>query len=204
MENTDSKNILLSVIGVAILLVAVVGITYAIFIFTAKSETKNTVSTGAISMIYTESDNVISIENAMPISDSVGKIQNEYFDFSVYANVKGNASINYEIRAIRTDKNDDNRLANDKVNIYLEKMDSGKYTQVMEPKIFTPSTSTSLDNIYVNMDSMLLYNGTITSNSETSIEDKFRLRMWIKEDAGINSSLMVYKLKVDVYSSLNK
>ena len=43
MENTDSKNILLSVIGVAILFVAVVGITYAIFVFTGNGNKKNTI-----------------------------------------------------------------------------------------------------------------------------------------------------------------
>ena len=203
MENTDSKNILLSVIGVAILFVAVVGITYAIFVFTGNGNKKNTISTGTISMLYTESSNVISINNAMPMSDSVGKIQNEYFDFSVSAKIKGKASINYEVRAIRTDKTDINRLPDNQVNIYLEKQDSNRYVPVMEPKTFIP-TSTTLDNTYVNNDSMLLYKGTITSNGDISVEDKYRLRIWLKENTEVYNSSMIYKLRVDVYSSLNK
>ena len=203
MENTDSKNILLSVIGVAILFVAVVGITYAIFVFTGNGNKKNTISTGTISMLYTESSNVISINNAMPMSDSVGKIQNEYFDFSVSAKIKGKASINYEVRASRTDKTDINRLPDNQVNIYLEKQDSNRYVPVMEPKTFIP-TSTTLDNTYVNNDSMLLYKGTITSNGDISVEDKYRLRIWLKENTEVYNSSMIYKLRVDVYSSLNK
>ena len=61
MENTDSKNILLSVIGIAIFLVAVVGITYAIFVFTGEGNQNNTISTGTISMLYTESSNIITV-----------------------------------------------------------------------------------------------------------------------------------------------
>ena len=81
MQNTDSRNILLSIIGIAILFVAVIGISYAIFMFTGKGMKKNTISTGNISMTYTESDNVIAIDNAVPMSDSAGKLQKEYFDF---------------------------------------------------------------------------------------------------------------------------
>lgn len=204
MQNTDSRNILLSVIGVAILFVAVIGISYAIFMFTGKGMKKNTISTGNISMTYTESDNVIAIENAVPMNDSVGKLQNEYFDFSVSANVNGKASIDYEIRARRTDYKNNNRLPNNCVNIYLEKKKSDSYTKVMEPKTFTPSEATTLDNVYVNKDSMLLYKSTVNSNSSVSVKDNYRLRIWIKENACSYDKVMTYKLKVDVYSSLSK
>lgn len=203
MENTDSKNILLSVIGIAIFLVAVVGITYAIFVFTGEGNQKNTISTGTISMLYTESSNIISINDAMPMSDSVGKMQNKYFDFSVSAKIKGKATINYEVRARRTDKDEVNRLPDNQVNIYLEKQDSNKYVQVMEPKTFA-ITSTTLDNTYVNNDSMLLYNGIINGDSDASVEDKFRLRIWLKENTEVYSNPMVYKLRVDLYSTLNR
>lgn len=199
MQNSDSKNILLSVIGVAILLVAVVGITYAIFIFAGRGMTKNTISTGNISMQYNEGDNVISITNAFPISDSVGKKQNEYFDFSVTADITGNASIDYEVRARRVDISDSNRLSNEEVNIYLEKKVAGVYKEEMSPKTFNV-TPTTLKNVYVNKDTMLLYKGTM---SGSSTRDDFRLRMWIKDNQQIYTSEKVYKLKVDVYSSLN-
>lgn len=203
MENTDSKNILLSVIGIAIFLVAVIGITYAIFVFTGEGIKKNTISTGTISMLYTESSNIISINDAMPMSDTVGKMQNEYFDFSVSAKIKGKASINYEVRARRTDEGEDNRLPDDQVKIYLEKQDSNRYIQVMEPKTFI-ITPTTLDNTYVNNDSMLLYKDTISGNADTLLEDKFRLRIWIKENSEVYSNSKIYKLKVDLYSTLNR
>lgn len=203
MQNSDSKNILLSIIGIALLLVSVVGITYAIIVFGKKGIVKNTISTGSITMLYNESDNVISINDALPMSDSVGKIQNEYFDFSIAANIKGNVSIDYEIRARRTDSGD-NRLPNNAVNIYLEKMDNGRYLQVMEPKVFAKTENTTLNDVYINNDSMLLYKGMIVSNKEISAEDKFRLRIWLKENSEMYTDTKIYKLKVDVYSSLSK
>ncbi len=204
MTNTDSKNILLSVIGVAILLVAVVGISYAIFVFAKKGDTLNTISTGKISMLYTESDNTISINNATPISDSVGKIQNEYFDFTAAAEIKGKVSISYEVRAVRTDTNEANRLPDEAVNLYLEKKDSSKYVSVMEPTPFKKTQNSTLDNVYVNKDSMLLYKGLIVSNNETSVKEDFRLRIWLNDKQKLDDTQKIYKLRVDIYSSLNK
>lgn len=204
MQNTDSRNILLSVIGIAILFVAVIGISYAIFMFTGKGMQKNTVSTGNISMTYTESNNVISIDNAVPMKDAEGKLQNEYFDFSVAAEIKGKASIDYEIRARRTDYKNKNRLPDNCVNIYLEKKSSSSYTPVMEPRTFIPSSKTTLNNVYVNKDSMLLYKNTLNSDSFVTKKEDYRLRIWIKENACSYDGIMTYKLKVDVYSSLNK
>ncbi len=204
MNNTDSKNILLSVIGVAILFVAIVGISYAIFVYVKNGNTANTISTGKISMLYTESDNTISITNAIPTPDSTGKIQKDYFEFTAAANIKGKASIDYEIRARRTDGEDANRLADNVVNLYIEKKEGSEYKAVMEPTTYSITSSSTLNNIYVNKDSMLLYKGTIVSNDEVYKEEKFRLRMWVNENYKMDDKEKIFKLKVDIYSNLNK
>ena len=68
MEQSESRNILLSVLGIAILLLAVVGVTYAVFTFTSESNRENHISTGSISMNYIEGiTNVMTITNAIPI-----------------------------------------------------------------------------------------------------------------------------------------
>ena len=58
------------------------------------------------SMTYTENMNGISIQDALPTSDEVGKHLNgkgEYFDFTIKSNVV-NSSITYEIAAIKDKK----------------------------------------------------------------------------------------------------
>lgn len=66
MSNRDSsKQILLSVIGVAILVVAVVGVSFAFFNYTRTGQA-NTVRTGTIT--FSTSNETILIENAFPIA----------------------------------------------------------------------------------------------------------------------------------------
>ncbi len=68
MSNSNSsKQILLSVIGVAILVVAVVGVSFAFFNYT-RTGAANTVRTGTISFNTTNSE--ISITNLFPIAKS--------------------------------------------------------------------------------------------------------------------------------------
>jgi hypothetical protein len=71
MSNSNSsKQILLSVIGIAILVVAVVGVSFAFFNYT-RTGTANTVRTGTIS--FDTSNSVITITNVFPIAKtSVG------------------------------------------------------------------------------------------------------------------------------------
>lgn len=68
MSNSNSsKQILLSVIGVAILVVAVVGVSFAFFNYT-RTGAANTVSTGTITFNTTNS--VINVTNVFPIAKS--------------------------------------------------------------------------------------------------------------------------------------
>ena len=68
MSNSNSsKQVLLSVIGVAILVVAVVGVSFAFFNYT-RTGTANTIKTGTIAFSTTQS--TISVENVFPVAAS--------------------------------------------------------------------------------------------------------------------------------------
>lgn len=64
MNNNSSKQVLLSVIGVAILVVAVVGVSFAFFSYVYNGEKPNTVKTGTI--VFTASDSVMELTNVFP------------------------------------------------------------------------------------------------------------------------------------------
>ena len=101
MNKKKIKNILTIVTSVFILIVTM-GISYAAFTYSGIGQKANTITTGAISMSYTESTNTISINNALPTKDSTGKTRKDagdYFDFTVKSSISGNADINYEIAA---------------------------------------------------------------------------------------------------------
>ena len=66
-QSNSSKQVLLSVIGVAILVVAVVGVSFAFFNYT-RTGPANTVGTGEIH--FETSQSIVEVENLFPISGS--------------------------------------------------------------------------------------------------------------------------------------
>ena len=205
MIRKDSRNIILSVLGVLILIISVIGISYAIFMFSSLGKEENIINTGTISMEYDESeDKIIKIEGATPISDSVGMAQNEYFDFSINATIGGQATISYEIRAKKLPV-DGLELSDSDVKLYLEKEANNQYLEVMSPRHFELMSDTVVNNGDLDKDTMLLYRGSFINNNSTtkSFKEKYRLRMWLGDQTVIDNISRMYKIKVDVYASVN-
>lgn len=192
MKKEESRELLLSVFGVTLLIIAIAGITYAIFHYTAFGEKENVIQSGAITMSYIESnENIISINNAMPISDQVGILQQEYFDFTLSSSISGIATISYEIwaKSIMVE----NPIEEDTIKIYLEKENSGSYQEVLSPTIFKE----------INQKGMLLYQGEFinTKNTTNTFIENYRFKMWIDESTKVEESSKSFRLKIDVYAN---
>ena len=202
MIRDDSKQVLLSVFGVALLIVAIVGISYAIFVFSAKSRVDNTVRSGGITFEYLEGDSVIDINDALPVSDEVGVKQTKSFDFQVSSAIRGNTTVFYEVRAKSLTV--DNKIDNQYVKIYLEKKDGGDFSTVFSPTAFKENPNTSLTNISVDTNTMLLYSGRFSGKkaTTTNYSDEFRLKMWLSDKYLIDDVSRSFKIKVLVYASM--
>ena len=197
MKNKKKDYILILI--VFILLIAIAGISYAAFSFAGTGQKLNTITTGAISMDYVESTNVISVNNALPTTDSTGKKRlndGEYFDFTVKSSITGNTDINYEIAA-----KEENRNTFDGKNIkfYLTKVNSdGSEEEAMPPKTYSEDPS---GNGYTGRpsDMMSLFVGNL--NQQGDAEIKYRLRLWVDESYNPQNDKggLVYKVKVNVY-----
>ena len=213
-NNKDSKELMLSIFAIAILVVAVIGITYAAFQYSRKGNETNTVKTGTMKMEYTEGENAIQITNAMPVIDSVGKqITPEdagdageiadgasgVFDFTITTSMSGTKPISYEIAAIKQEIETSDSLGaleNGEVKLYLTKDETGGdtyATEAMEPKVYTPISGQS--DLGAPDGAMILESGTITGNKTI----KYRLRMWVDADYQIVGIPEQFKVKVDVY-----
>lgn len=202
MIRDDSKQVLLSVFGVALLIVAIVGISYAIFVFSAKSRVDNTVRSGGITFEYLEGDSVIDINDALPVSDEVGVKQTKSFDFQISSAIRGNTTVFYEVRAKSLTV--DNKIDNQYVKIYLEKKDGGDFSTVLSPTTFKENPNTSLTNISVDTNTMLLYSGKFSGKkaATTNYSDEFRLKMWLSDKYLIDDVSRSFKIKVLVYASM--
>ena len=94
LDKVKRNQILIAVVGVIILTVLVIGITYAGFSQTAYTG-NNSISSGTISMSFQEPSNNVVITNAMPTSN--GYSSTTHFDFSVSGTAKAALTIPYEI-----------------------------------------------------------------------------------------------------------
>ena len=197
IDRKTSRRILLSILILTILVISVISISFATFQEVPNDSNPNSISTGNISMTYTEDTNGISITNALPISDVVGKTlkgKGEYFDFTINSTIVGKAKLVYEIAAI---KDKSSTVSDSNIKLYLEQQKSGTYESVMEPSNFIPISEQS--KIGSPRGSMILK--TVSKNSTSS--DNYRLRMWIDEKAPTNQALS-YTVRINVYAKAQK
>ena len=206
-NNNSSKQILLSVLGVAILVVAVVGISFAAFSYSKTGEVSNTITTGTITMTYTEPTNGISLTDALPITDDAGKAlkgDGKTFDFTVGATVAGTTTINYAITAVKDATSD---LPDTGVKVYLTSTSGETETAVLVPNLVSQLDKTVAGNdAGAPADQYVLKTGTYTATGT----DNYRLRMWVDSNYGqqtgnANTTEFAaqhkYILKVNVYGA---
>jgi len=196
-----NRKIILSIIAIVTILVITIGVTYAAFSYVKPGQTLNTITTGAITMSYEESENTISLNNALPTTQATGKKQlgdGEYFDFTIKSSIKGNMDINYEIVA---QEEDGNTFSNSNIYYYLTRVDSnGKETEVMAPRKYYAEKD---ENIYTGRPAGVfsMFTGNLAEQGDTEI--KYRLRLWVDENYNPqgDGGGLTYKIRVNVYGA---
>ena len=175
----NKKQLLLSIGLVLILVLMIVGISYAAFQFTGLGKKENTITTGAITMKYTESTNTISMNKALPTTDKTGKVrltEGEYFDFTLEGTIQGTENINWEIAA------EDVTTASKKIDgkyikLYLTSLDdNNNEKEVMAPKVYSADTT---ENTYTGRPTGMM--SLAKGSTSTSFSTKYRLRMYVDE-----------------------
>ena len=119
------ENIIIIVVLI-VMVIAIIGVSYAAFRFSQTGNTANTITTGSITMTYTESDNTISLNGALPTTDKTGTVRltaGEYFDFNVSSEITGDVNINYEISAKEVG---DGTIDGSNIKLYLTKLNDGE------------------------------------------------------------------------------
>lgn len=192
-KSSNNKKMILSIVLILLLMISVIGVTYAIFNYSQEGEVRNTVKTGDLTFSYVETSSGISIENAMPISDDVGKkidsFENGYFDFNVSCKIAGTSTVHYEIYAKKQEVKKE--IEEKYVKIYLT---DGINDQPISGYDVEVPTYNSLKNSLSDQEGKQLYYGSFTSSGV----QRFRLRMWLKEEYNVPSNSEQFKIKVNV------
>jgi len=186
MNKESSKKIILIVMIVFVTIIVLAGFTYAVFSYSRTSSNKPSIQAGMLEFGYIEQTNGISLENAMPISDTTAlntTKSNEYFDFYVTYNISNNATIQYEIDIENiTDKlsvvnsGELSALDSSMIKVALEDRNEvgTERPMVVNPIHFSELERTPASN---SKDGYVLYKASITGDSA----DYYRLYMWIPE-----------------------
>ena len=159
---------------------SIVGVSYAAFSY-SRTGSINSITTGAITMTYEETDNTISLTGALPTTDKTGMVRmnpGEYFDFSISSEITGDVNINYEISAKDITSSDAKKIDGSNIKLYLTRLkDDGTEEELMTPETYNEETS---ENTYTGRPSgeMSLY----TSSMNSSESNNYRLRMYVDED----------------------
>ena len=200
MNKEKLKNILTISFSI-IMLIMVVEISYAAFQFKGPGNKLNTITTGAISMSYEESENSINLTGALPTTQATGKKRlkdGEYFDFTVKSSIRGNMDINYEIVA---KEEDGNTFDSNNIYYYLTKVNSnGAETEVMAPRKYYAEKE---ENVYTGRPAGVfsMFTGNLAEQGETTIT--YRLRLWVDETYNTQNDdgNQIYKTKINVYGA---
>ena len=190
----------LPIILLLLLITVIIGVTYAVYILT-KIGNENTITTGLVSMSYTESTNVISIKDALPKSDAEGITQSEYFDFSVTSNLtlKENESVpvNYsiELETLNVDTGYTS-LSDDQIKIYLENTDTNK---VIKNDLISNLDGETTKRLYKTYHKHEYGTNSVTTN--------YRLRTWIDYNVDASkwnsTNKYEYKFRINVNGDID-
>ena len=179
-----------------VLIIAVLGVSYAAFKFTGEGTKLNTITTGSITMSYEESSNTISLNGALPTTDETGKKRlnsGEYFDFTVSSTITGDVNINYEISAKEVGNG---TIDGSNIKLYLTRLTDDGEEEIMTPRVYSEESTT---NSYTGRPSgeMSLY----TSSMNSSESNRYRLRMYVDEDYNPqgDGGGLTFSVQVNVY-----
>ncbi len=164
---------------IIVMIITLIGVSYAAFNYSKTGTKLNSITTGSITMSYEETDNVINIDRALPTTDETGKVrltEGEYFDFSISSEIVGDANINYEISA-KDVTTAERKIDGSNIKLYLTRLTGDGEEELMNPETYNEEASS---NSYTGRPSgeMSLY----TSSMNSSESNNYRLRMWVDED----------------------
>ena len=170
------KQNIIMVVGFVLLFVMVIGVSYAAYKFSAAGTKENVISTGTISMSYSQ-NSFIDLKHTYPKTDTYAiatKEDKSSMEFSVSMETSGTKQINYALAI--TNIEEGTTLKSDKVKIYLEK--EGKVVNNFETN--KGQTIESFKNKYVEglIDSYAIYQDILTTSNKVH---HYTLTSWIDE-----------------------
>lgn len=198
MEN-NSKQAVLSIVGIAVLVIAVVGVSFAFFTYSKTGTSNNVITTGNIVFDFTTAENGLSLTNQFPQSDAEGKT-NESFAFSIAGTLPTSMNaINYNVYAIKGDVptvegksyTETNRLKNSEINFYVttssDGVIQGGYDTATASDYGAAVTDAIASGTSTAGTGLLIATGTIEATG-IEVKDSYAITMWVNDTVKISDT----------------
>ncbi len=189
MIEKNKKRNTLAMIGLFIISLVVIGVSYAVWQLTLVQTEKNIVMTGCFKVEFTD-QNPITIDKAYPITDEEGK-SNTPYEFTLTNTCDGEATYYINLETITA----------------VEKKLSEQYVKASLKKGEEEVFFNNLNSSYINLDKVIskatnaykLYEGVLKAKEETT----FSLNLWMSEDTPSIDEVMnaTYEGKITVLTS---
>ena len=190
MEN-NSKQAVLTIVGIAILVIAVVGVSFAFFTYSKQGVENNVITTGKIEFIYTE-DTALSLTNQFPQSDVDG-VGNAQFTVHVSGTIPATANaIDYQVYAVAGDvptgKDAANRMSDSHINVYVTSAEGTVVNGYDTGYGVTDATDYgAVAGNTTGTNKFQIAEGTITNSGVTETHN-YTLTMWVNDTVNISDT----------------
>ena len=187
MEKSSSRNVVLMIVLLFIIVVSVIGLTFAFFQYSRTSTTSTDIRTAVVQMGYIEEKSGISLTNAMPISDddALGSTDlDNYFDFNVNYEFPTSTTLSYEI---------DIEDITSRLDGIIDKSLTSVSSDRIKVALASRTTDGSVSSMVVNPVYFSNLEDSVASNSKPGFKllekevvgknvDYYRLYLWIPEN----------------------
>lgn len=96
-KEKDNKKVFATVIALLLLLVAVVGVSFAMYSFSAAGTKENVIQTGSVSITFNNVSS-INLTNEYPVTDAKGvTLENGVMEFDVRGELNGSMKVDYDL-----------------------------------------------------------------------------------------------------------
>lgn len=178
----NSKQVVLSIVGIAILVIAVVGVSFAFFTYSRQGSTNNVITTGSIEFVYEEdSTSALSLTNQFPQTNEEG-IENSKFRFDVRGTLPTNANaVNYKVYAVAgAEETGKTRMQNEEISIAVSSTNGGiPETTYEEGGALTDAVDTT--------QGLQIAHGTVAASGE-EVRHDYTLTMWVNDTVTISDT----------------
>ena len=198
MEENKKRTLILSIIGILVLVIAVVGVSFAMYSFTGTGSQTNVITTGSISLDFDGSSaNDFQIDNKYPMDDASGIADTENTaTFTVVGNWNTGSAMTIDYEVGLSDIVKGTTLTSQYVKVQVTKGSSvivGTANSGVTIASLASSQGTLTDASNAKLiPSYFIDSGTITSSTTNLSSDQYQVKTWVSD---------AYDLPVDTTNS---